>query len=297
MRQAAVGRRCGSKFSCIALGGCVEVKALVGRRERMDVALGEVQGVQQGLARLLLIAVGVAIRHPALVTPPEMHPRPVDVCTVRGGGDGREDADSDAPTGENDVHRTLAVEGSLRRADHAARYSPHQFVGVVMHQYSSGHGHSVFCSCPVVFGAPSCRKPIVTTCPNRSSGSSRRSSSARQSRRLRRGSEMSCTGWLGWVRVATVECGRSRRICPDARVRVTPCIPVGASFGWVSSYSTVTWSCNCSHAASNNVEGESDDPCTLTAVMVSYGGWSSTAASWARQRVSRVQAKSTSPGE
>ena len=44
------------------------------------------------------------------------------------------------------------------------------------------------------------------------------------------------------------------------------------------------------------VDGESIAPVTWTPVTGSYGGWSSTAASCARQRVSRVQAKSVSPG-
>ena len=53
---------------------------------------------------------------------------------------------------------------------------------------------------------------------------------------------------------------------------------------------------SCSQAASSSVEGESAAPETSTAVTGSYGGWSSTAASWARQSVRRVQAKSVSPG-
>ena len=73
-------------------------------------------------------------------------------------------------------------------------------------------------------------------------------------------------------------------------------MPLLPCTGFVISSVTGTSSCSCSQAASSSVDGESDDPLTVTPVTGSYGGWSSTAASWARHRVSRVQAKSVSPG-
>ncbi len=87
---------------------------------------------------------------------------------------------------------------------------------------------------------------------------------------------------------------------PDARSIVTPWMPPEPIAREARSYWTGTWSCRRSHAASRRVEGESAAPATSTAVIGSYGGWSSTAAStaasWARHRVRRVQAKSVSPG-
>jgi len=53
---------------------------------------------------------------------------------------------------------------------------------------------------------------------------------------------------------------------------------------------------NCSQAASKAVEGEAAAPSTSAEVIVSYGGWSSTAANCSRQCVRRVQARSVSPG-
>ena len=55
-------------------------------------------------------------------------------------------------------------------------------------------------------------------------------------------------------------------------------------------------SCSRSQAPSSSVDGESAAPDTSTASTVSNGGWSSTAARIARHSVSRVHAKSESPG-
>ena len=67
-----------------------------------------------------------------------------------------------------------------------------------MDAYSGLSAHWVGLSSRLVRGSP-----IVITSPKTSSGSSRRSSSARQSLRLRRGRMMRCAGWPGWVSSAT----------------------------------------------------------------------------------------------
>ena len=57
----------------------IQVEPVVAGGHGVDVPGGEVERVQQRLAGLLLVAVGVSARHEALVAPPEVHPRPVDV--------------------------------------------------------------------------------------------------------------------------------------------------------------------------------------------------------------------------
>ena len=68
-------------------------------------------------------------------------------------------------------------------------------------------------------------RPLVSTSAYTSSASSRRSSSARQSRRPRRGSATCRSGWLATFSSAVMVCGRTRLMSPDRRVSTTECSP------------------------------------------------------------------------
>src|SRR5690606_30958172 len=132
-----------------------------------------------------------------------------------------EDADADRATREADVHDVLLRLEFRDEREEAVGDRPDERLLRVMDYDGTGigHGHSFG------VGGSRARSPSCSTAPNSTSGLSLRSSSARQSRRPRRGSEMSCTGWPGWVSVATGSAVRSRVISPEARVRVTPWMP------------------------------------------------------------------------
>src|SRR5690606_8623847 len=229
------------------------------------------QRVEQRAARLGLVAIGIARRQEALVAPPEGDARPVHLVTALVGTDGREHRLAHGAAREHDVRLGLLGEGLAHPLDETRRHSGGEARLVVVDPHASlGHGHSLTDPAPSA-GAPSSASPFCTTSPKRSSGSSLRNSSARQSRRLRRGSEMSCVGCWGCSRVATPCCARSSRISPDASCMTTPWmrpVPVAAE----TSISTGASSCKRSHAPSSSVEGESAAPLTRTDVTGSYGG-------------------------
>ena len=126
-----------------------------------------------------------------------------------------------------------------------------------------------------------------------SSGSSRRSSSARQSRSERGGSETRRSGWPGWVRVATLPSGRTSSTGPDSRSRTTLIKPLPAG---VRVRVTGQRRVSAIHPAMSSALGLSTPPVTVPAFTGSCGGWSNAAASSPRQSVTRLQARSVSPG-
>ena len=117
---------------------------------------------------------------------------------------------------------------------------------------------------------------LLTVSPKTSSGSRRRSSSARQSRKVRRGREIRCVGCPGWVSSAKVRPGRKSRISPEARDSWTPRIPEPSV---TETIVTAVPKARRSQAASRIVLGESDAPSTVTAVIGVPSAWSRTAAS------------------
>src|SRR5690606_12765538 len=127
--------------------------------------------------------------------------------------------------GEHDVRLRLLGERLAHPLDEAGRYRSRQ-AGLVVVDADTSLAHGYFLSVSALAtGVSSSASPFCTTSPKRSSGSSLRNSSARQSRRLRRGSEMSCVGCPGCSRVATPCWVRSRRISPEARCMMTPWMP------------------------------------------------------------------------
>ena len=73
----------GLEFRGIGVGRSVEFESVIGRREGVHAVRVERDVREQRLARLGLIALGVAIRQPALVAPPEVDLGPVDAVPVR----------------------------------------------------------------------------------------------------------------------------------------------------------------------------------------------------------------------
>ena len=73
---------------------------------------GDVEGVEQRVARLLVVALGVAARDEPLVAPPEVHARPVDAVAARVRAAAASTAEPIDPAGERDVHE-LAVGAQL----------------------------------------------------------------------------------------------------------------------------------------------------------------------------------------
>lgn len=109
---------------------------------------------------------------------------------------------------------------------------------------------------------------------------------------MRRWSAIRRVGWPGWVSVPTRPSGRVSSTEPDRRSSVTEMMPCALEL-LIRFTGTLRYS--ASQPASSSVDGESASPVTVAPVTFSYGGRSSAETSWARQRVSRVHARSVSP--
>ncbi len=108
-----------------------------------------------------------------------------------------------------------------------------------------------------------------------SSGSSRRSSSMRQSRTDLRGSAIVRSGCPGWVKVASWPSGRTSSMSPDRRSNTTDTMPCPLE---VRTRRTGMSRQDASQPASSWVEGESAVPVTVARVTGSCGGRSRAAA-------------------
>ena len=100
---------CGEQFVTVAQGSGVEFDALVGGREWVNILRWNRDVVEEGRARLLLVAVVVASGYPPLVTPPHVNAAPVDLVASRVRGDGREHLNTDASSREDNVRVGLIV--------------------------------------------------------------------------------------------------------------------------------------------------------------------------------------------
>ncbi len=192
----AFGRR-GRKLCAVEHGCRIEIVDRVGRGTPVDVLRAQRNVIEQRRPGLGVVPFGVASRQPPLVAPPQDDARPVDAVSCGRRVDRLEHADSHSAAGEYDVDLGLLVEQVHHLRDEPRRDRAGQGLFVGMHEHPAGVAHFFDSSNAVelIFeGASSCESPFWITSPNRSSGSRRRSSSARQSRRLRRGSEMAWTG-------------------------------------------------------------------------------------------------------
>ena len=90
----------------VGLGSCRDVctELAVAGRHRVDVARGDVDVVQQCLAGLFLVSLVVIVGDEPVVTPEQMHARPVD----RVGAEVLEQSDPGSAAGQNN-HREAAV--------------------------------------------------------------------------------------------------------------------------------------------------------------------------------------------
>jgi len=158
----------------VGVGGRLDRRVLARRRERVHVLGREGELVEEGVARLGLVAVGVTAGEVPLVSPPDLDARPVDPVARGVRRDRAEHGDPHRAAGESDVDGLAFIEEVDDLRQEPRGDARRQARGVRVHEHPPGVGHTL---------DPSVR----TTSPNSSSGSSRRSSSARQSRRLRRG--------------------------------------------------------------------------------------------------------------
>src|SRR5690606_13331110 len=150
------------------------------------------------------IAFRVARGQPALVPPPERDSAPVEGGATLGAADRGEHLSTDRPAGENDMRDGLFLEDAADRLVEPRRDRRGEGGPVVVDQDDTLTAHAALPSSKGMGEAVGAVRPVSPCCrtsPKRSSGSSLRSSSARQSRRVLRGSEMSWTGWPGWTSV------------------------------------------------------------------------------------------------
>src|SRR5690606_11742195 len=158
-------------------------------REAVYVAGGNRYAREQRHVGLVVIPFRIPGFEPSLVPPPHVHSLPFEGVYFGVFGDGAEHRDTDTPSREADVHGRATLEDCPHDGHETARHGLDELVLRFVDDYSLvGHAHSFLVGVARAL-SPSCR-----TEPKSLSGLNRRSSSARQSRSPRRGSEMSCTG-------------------------------------------------------------------------------------------------------
>ena len=126
------------EFGPVAARRCVDVIAegAVAGRHRVDVAGRDVDTVQQRLAGLFLVSVVVIAGDEAVISPEQVHPRPVH----RMAADPGQQTDPGAAAGEHNPCAAAGRDGRRDRAGQAVTGRGHQCVGVRVGLYGHAHG-------------------------------------------------------------------------------------------------------------------------------------------------------------
>ena len=113
----------GGQRQGVGLGGRVDVGVRAPRaRNRMHAIRADGDVVEQRGAGTGLVAVGVALRQVPLVTPPDVHLRPVDRVTGRAGGDGGQHRGADAAARQAQVGTSRVGQAFDQAGDEPARH-------------------------------------------------------------------------------------------------------------------------------------------------------------------------------
>ena len=165
----------------------------------MDILFWHCAMIQPRVSSLDGVSVTRLLRDESFVTPPNVNSGPVDRTVVKS-GQTCQTCDTDGSTRNYEVSQWLSLQNRSELFEYRSSYGicNCSAVGQAIDYWPV---HFFFFAAGLVFEMVGfgvfAEKALVMTLPNRSSGSSRRMSSLRQSRRPRRGSEISRVGCVG----------------------------------------------------------------------------------------------------
>lgn len=91
------------EFARIRFGSLIKCESAIGSGDLVHVLGRNSDVIQQCLARLQRVSVGIIVGDVTLVPPPEVHERPVDLADLRMCGNSAENSGARRPPGEGDV--------------------------------------------------------------------------------------------------------------------------------------------------------------------------------------------------
>ena len=89
--------------SDLAASCLLEVEPFVGGRKRVHIGGRNREVVDEGIASLLIVAVGMASSDPALIAPPQVHATPIECVSIGVFRHGFEHLDAHTATGQHHV--------------------------------------------------------------------------------------------------------------------------------------------------------------------------------------------------